>query len=312
MSIELIIVVFVMVSVLFVFIGIYRWMNQSSAINARLLNSPYAADTEKQRRRMMSPQVERRIARFSRMSRLERELLAADISLTIGEFVMIRIGLTLAGFVLGRLISGYLLGGLLLAILGWVGPGIYLGMQKNKRAKAFREQLPDMLNLLVSSLRAGYGLLHACNVVKDEMADPIGKEFGRVIRETSLGYSIDEALDHMVVRVNNDDFSLIVTAIHVQNEVGGSLATVLETISKTIRERIELQGDIRVLTAQQRMSGWILSMLPFGLATILMLINPDYVMELFQPGWIRIIPTIAIILIILGNIVMRQLMKIEV
>lgn len=312
MNIELVVVAFVMLSVIFVFIGIYRWMRQASEINDRLLSLPDTVGTEKHQRRTVSQHVERGIARFSSMSRLERELLAADISLTVGEFVMIRIGITFAGFMLGRLISGYLLGGLLLAIVGWIVPGIYLGMQKSKRSKAFREQLPDMLNLLVSSLRAGYGLLHACNVVKEEMPDPIAKEFSRVIRETSLGYSIDEALDHMVLRVDNDDFGLIVTAIHVQNEVGGSLATVLETITKTIRERIELQGDIRVLTAQQRMSGWILSLLPFGLATILMLINPDYVMELFQPGWIRIVPTIAIILIVLGNIVMRQLMRIEV
>ncbi|MEZ4706240.1 MAG: type II secretion system F family protein [Caldilineaceae bacterium] len=312
MNIGLAIVVFVMLSVLFAFMGIYRWMHQNSEINDRFLNLSGSTEPDKQRRRMVSHGLERRITRFSNMSRLERELLAADISLTIGEFVIMRMGIAVVGFVLGRLISGYLLGGLLLATVGWLIPGIYLGMQKNKRAKAFSEQLPDMLNLLVSSLRAGYGLLHACNVVKDEMPDPIAKEFSRVIRETSLGYSLDEALDHMVVRVNNEDFGLIVTAIHVQNEVGGSLAAVLQTISKTIRERIKLQGDVRVLTAQQRMSGWILSMLPFGLATILMLLNPDYVMELFQPGWIRIIPATAIILIIIGNVVMRQFMKIEV
>lgn len=312
MDLGLIVVLFVMLSVLFVFMGIYRWARQANEVNERLLRLSDPVVTDKQRRGMMSQSLNRHISGFSSTSRLERELLAADVSWTVGEYVMIRLGLAAGAFLIGRLISGYLLGGLLLAVVGWMVPAFYLSMQKSKRAKAFSEQLPDMLNLLISSLRAGYGLLHACNVVKDEMPDPISKEFSRVIRETSLGYGLDEALDHMVIRVNNEDFGLVVTAIHVQNEVGGSLATVLDTISKTIRERIKLQGEIRVLTAQQRMSGWILSMLPFGLATILMLINPDYVMELFQPGWIRIIPATAIVLIIIGNIVMRQMMKIEV
>jgi tight adherence protein B len=168
-----------------------------------------------------------------------------------------------------------------------------------------------MLNLLVGSLRAGYGLLHACNVVKDEMPSPISTEFSRVIKEVSLGFSINSALDHMVDRLNDEDLSLIVTSIHVQNEVGGSLADVLDSISGTIRERIKIKGQIRVMTSQQRATGWMLTGLPFATGTFLMMINPEYMMEMFQPGWPLLIPAGAVFMVILGNLGMKWAMKIE-
>ncbi len=132
-----------------------------------------------------------------------------------------------------------------------------------------------------------------------------------MLRETALGFSIGDALDHLVERVQNDDLALIVTAIHIQNEVGGSLAEVLETISQTIRERIQLKGEVNALTAQARITGSILTALPFLVGTALMLLNPEYMMGIFQPGWPLIIPTAAVIMVIFGNILMRKLTQIE-
>ncbi len=225
--------------------------------------------------------------------------------------MLIRFGLTALLFLLGWLISRNLLGGLLLSGFGWMAPGLYLKQAQTKRAADFATQLPDMLNLLVGSLRAGYGLLHACNVVKDEMPNPIGAEFARVIKEVSLGFSVTTALDHMVDRLKDEDLSLIVTAIHIQNEVGGSLADVLESTAATIRERIKLKGQIRVMTSQQRATGWVLTALPFAAGTFLMLLNPDYMMEMFQPGWPMLIPLSATVMVILGNMTMRMVMKVE-
>jgi tight adherence protein B len=144
------------------------------------------------------------------------------------------------------------------------------------------------------------------------MPDPMATEFDQVLKETMLGYSITDALDHLVERMNNEDLELVVTSIHIQNEVGGSLADVLETISGTIRERIRILGEIKAMTGQQRMTGWMMTLMPFGLALVMMLINPGYMMGLFQPGWTLLIPISAVIMIVIGNIVMRMVVKIEV
>jgi len=307
----LLVPLFITIAVFFIFAGIHRWLRQQSEVERRLTAAFGGDDIELRRRNAISTQVNQKLGRLSIAARLERQLAAADIKITAPEFLMIRFGLTALLFALGWLISDYMIGGLLLSGFGWIGPGMYLKHRQAKRSRDFASQLPDMLNLLVGSLRAGYGLLHACNVVKDEMPDPIAAEFHRVIKEVSLGFSINSALDHMVERLDDEDLSLIVTSIHVQNEVGGSLADVLATISETIRERIKLKGQIRVMTSQQRATGWVLTGLPFATGTFLMMINPEYMMEMFKPGWPIFIPIGATVMVVLGNIVMRWVMQID-
>lgn len=303
--------IFTTIAVLFIFAAIHRWLRSASEVERRLTAAFGNDDIELRRRNVISDQVNAKLGRLSMAARLERQLAAADIKISAGEFLMIRFGLIVTLLLLGWMISGYLIGGMLLSIFGWVAPGMYLKHYQAKRSRDFATQLPDMLNLLVGSLRAGYGLLHACNVVKDEMPSPISSEFNRVIKEVSLGFSINSALDHMVDRLNDEDLSLIVTSIHVQNEVGGSLADVLESISGTIRERIKIKGQIRVMTSQQRATGWVLTGLPFATGTFLMMINPDYMMEMFKPGWPLLIPVVAFIMVIMGNLGMRWAMKID-
>lgn len=301
----------IMVAVFFVFAAIYRWLRASNELDRRLSASLGTEDVELRRRQALSRQVNQKIGRLSMAARLEQQLAAADIKISAPEFLMIRFGLTAALFFLGWVISGYLVGGVLLGAFGWIGPVFYLNHYQAKRTRDFANQLPDMLNMLVGSLRAGYGLLHACNVVKDEMPDPISSEFNRMLKEVSLGFSITAALDNLANRMNDEDLSLIVTSIHVQNEVGGSLADVLDTIAETIRERIKLKGQIRVMTSQQRATGFMLTGLPFATGTFLMMINPEYMMEIFKPGWPLLIPITAVIMVILGNITMTWLTKIE-
>jgi tight adherence protein B len=255
----LLVPIFTTIAVLFIFAAIHRWLRSSSDVERRLTAAFGNDDIELRRRNVISDQVNAKLGRLSMAARLERQLASADIKISAGEFLMIRFGLMITLLLLGWVFSGYLAGGLLLSLFGWIGPGMYLKQAQANRSRNFAAQLPDMLNLLVGSLRAGYGLLHACNVVKDEMPSPISTEFSRVIKEVSLGFSINSALDHMVDRLNDEDLSLIVTSIHVQNEVGGSLADVLDSISGTIRERIKIKGQIRVMTSQQRATGWMLT-----------------------------------------------------
>ncbi len=307
----LLVPIFTTIAVLFIFAAIHRWLRSSSDVERRLTAAFGNDDIELRRRNVISDQVNAKLGRLSMAARLERQLASADIKISAGEFLMIRFGLVITLLLLGWVFSGYLAGGLLLSLFGWIGPGMYLKQAQANRSRNFAAQLPDMLNLLVGSLRAGYGLLHACNVVKDEMPSPISTEFSRVIKEVSLGFSINSALDHMVDRLNDEDLSLIVTSIHVQNEVGGSLADVLDSISGTIRERIKIKGQIRVMTSQQRATGWMLTGLPFATGTFLMMINPEYMMEMFQPGWPLLIPAGAVFMVILGNFGMKWAMKIE-
>ena len=301
----------IMIAVFFIFIALYRWLRESSEVERRLSASLGTEDIEMRRRQALSRHVNQKLGRTSMAARLEQQLISADIKISAAEFLMIRFGITAVLFILGWALSGYIPGGILLSIFGWIAPGFYLNHYKTKRARDFATQLPDMVTMLVGSLRSGYGLLHACNAVKDEMPNPIGAEFSRVIKEVSLGFSITNALDGMVERMNDEDLALIVTSIHVQNEVGGSLADVLDTIAGTIRERIKLKGQIRVMTSQQVATGWMLTGLPFATGTFLMMLNPEYMMEMFKPGWPLAIPITATFMVILGNITMRWLMKID-
>lgn len=302
----------IMGAVFAIMVGFYRWLAWTREVEARLQASLKPVEAEMSSRTRLADRMTKRLSRMSFGERLEHQLTAADSNMSVGEFVMIRLALMLWAFVIGWLISGQPVAGLLLSGFGWVAPGIWLSSKKNRRAKAFGEQLPDMLTMLTGSLRAGYGLLYAISVIEKEMPEPIATEFGRVLKETALGYTLSDALDHLVTRVQNDDLELIVTAVHIQSEVGGSLADVLETISRTIRERIQLKGQIRAITSQQKMTGTVLSALPFIMGTLLFLLSPDYMSGILQPGWPMLIPVVAGVLVVLGNIVMNQVTRIDI
>lgn len=308
----LLIPLFVILTVLFIASAIYRQLAADNQMQQNVYTSLGINPDAEGTKGKLSKNLDKRLTKLSMAGKIEQKLIAADSKMTVAEYVLSRAGFGFAAFLIGWLVSGYVLGGLLLGGIGSVLPAVQLNRQIKKRGLQIEEQLPDMLSLLTGSLRAGYGLLHACRVVQQEMPQPISTEFSRVVKETSLGISLPQALDHMVDRVKNEDMEMMVTAIHIQNEVGGSLAEVLEVITHTIRERIELRGEIRSMTAQQRMTGWMLSLLPVGVGTALMMISPDYMMEIFQPGWPLLIPIGAVIMIIIGNILMRILMKIEV
>lgn len=303
------------IAVVAVFMGIHHYALQAQELEDRFEQSVVVAPAgsgEAKPRRRLKEKLEAWVSGASFASRTRARLASANLKLTVAEFMLVRLGLTIVAFVAGWAISRQMLGGALLAILASALPNWYVRHLQAKRLQAFQEQLPDVLSLLVSSLRAGHGLLQAINLVMQEMPSPTSEEFGRVRREVNLGFPMSEALGHLVERIKSDDLELVVTAVNIQHEVGGNLAEILDTISETIRERVRLLGEIRVMTSQQRLTGTVLTGLPFLLGTILMLLNPDYMMSMFQPGWPMLIPIATVIMMIMGYFLMQRMLHLDV
>ncbi len=242
---------------------------------------------------------------------LNLQLARANWPITVQEFLVMRFGATLAGLLLGWLFSRALLSGLGLAMIAYLIPGILLQRSTSRRQAGFTKQLTDVLVLLTGAVRAGYSLLQAMEVVVREMKPPASEEFGRVVREVGLGVRLPEALQNLALRAQNADLDLVVTAIDIQYQVGGNLAAILTAITETIRERIRLFGEIRVLTTQQRYSSYILSILPVVVGAIMFLINPNYMSRLFQRDAICF-PIGSVIGIVVGYVVIQRIAKIEV
>ncbi len=280
--------------------------------------------TEQQKEEMKNQQLynpiytwlNRRVERSSYGSRIARSLARADLKMKPGEYIML-----LLLVALGVGVVGYFLGGksILLAIVGVVFgfflPGIYVKRQQSKRLIKFNDQLGDMLNLMVNGLRAGYSTAQAMEAVSRELPAPICDEFRRVIQEMQLGISMEQSLDNLLRRIPSDDLDLVITAINVQREVGGNLAEILDTISYTIRERVRIKGEIRVLTSQVMYSGRFLSLMPLILILILYVLNRDYMMEFFKPenvpcGYIAL--GVGALMIIIGYFAMNKIADIEV
>jgi tight adherence protein B len=243
----------------------------------------------------------------------------ADVPLTATEFALIVLAAVMLGVLVGVLRLGPFIGPALgplvgLALGGVFGavPVAYLRFRAARRQRLLTEQLPDVLTLLVGSLRAGVGLAQALTTLVAEVHPPAKTEFGRVMRAVGLGMPIQGALRDMAARVGSDDLDLIVTAIVAQYEMGGNLAETLETISETVRDRINLLREVRVLTAQQRFTGYVLAVLPLITGVLIFVINPSYMSRLFEPGWVRLLPIGAVLLQLIGFLVMRRIVDIEV
>ncbi|MEA2676471.1 MAG: tight adherence protein [Chloroflexota bacterium] len=258
-------------------------------------------------------------------SNLARELARADLALKPTEFLAIRagamLGLPLLLIILSPLIS------LLSSPIAWIGgfligywlPKFWLGRRKGKRLKAFNSELSDTIMLLANSLRAGSSFLQAVEMIVRETRPPISTEFARVIREVNLGLPLDEALSNLQRRVRSDDLDLMTTAIAIHHTVGGNLAEILDSIAFTIRERVRIKGEIRTLTAQQRMSGYVVGFLPIALVLLLSVIAPTFMAPMLQkPPELLGLPAGMFILagggfmMLIGFILIRRIVDIEV
>lgn len=257
------------------------------------------------------PRLNRLMSGYGLGEKLAKDLMRADVPLTAAEFALMIFLLSVAAFVLGlwRLNA---IAGVLLAAVTLFGPVIYLKFRQARRSAAFVAQLPDLLTLLVGSLRAGYGLAQAIELVSREVAEPARKEFARVVRATGLGLPLQRALEGVADRIDSDDLDLMVTAINVQYEMGGNLSIVLDTISDTIRQRVRVLREVSALTAQQRLTGTILALLPIGLGLAIMVLQPSYFAPFFEPGWPRMMPIVAVVMMVFGYLIIQKILDIKV
>ena len=262
--------------------------------------------------------VNRRVESSSIGDRISKNLARADLKFKSGEFIAFIFILasslgTLAFLFTGSTLPARTLSAALGVGFGIAAPIIYLKSQQGKRLSKFSGQLPDMLNLVVNGLRAGYSTMQALEAVSKEMPPPISDEFRRVVQEMQLGIPMDKALDNLIRRIPSDDLDFVITAINVQREVGGPLAEILDTIAFTIRERIRIKGEIRVMTSQVVMSGRILSGVPFFVFVLLWFINQDYMGEFFKNivcGGTAL--AVGLIMIAVGYFIMMKIADIEV
>jgi tight adherence protein B len=260
-------------------------------------------DEEARRLSRLTEGLNRVIERRSFGARIANQLAQASVRLTVAEYLILNLAsILLCGALAYLIFRNFLfIGGL---VLGFFLPRIILRIMRARRLRRFNDQLGDAINLMVNSLKAGYSMPIAMETVANDMPAPIAEEFRRVVIEIGLGVALDNALNHMLRRVHSQDLDLMITAISVQHEVGGNLAEILDTISYTIRERVRIQGEIKTLTAQGEITGYVLSALPFVLTTVLFLLNREYMS--------RIMSGVAITIIIIGFIIMRRVVRIEI
>lgn len=217
------------------------------------------------------------------------QLARADLKLTVAEYFALHIISGLGVFLVSWfIIFGNPIAGAAAGIAGVFIPRFYVARKQGQRLRAFEGQLPDTIALWVNALRSGYSVLQAMEAISREAPEPTATEFRRVVQEVQLGVSMESALAHLLNRMPSDDMDLVNTAVNIQREVGGNLAEILDAIAHTIRERIKLKGEIRVLTSQGRITGWLISLLPIILTIFLMVVSPGYMGGLVENrmcGW---------------------------
>ena len=249
--------------------------------------------------------------RSGHLERIELAIESAGMRWRPGEVIVASAGLALAG---GALLGS--LGGPLWALIGAVGggfaPTLYIRRTAATRKQAFYEQLSDVLLLLSGALKAGYSLQQAVAAVGEDAKPPASEEFRRAMAEVRLGASLDDALEALARRSRMVDLEWSVLAIQIQREVGGNLAEILETIAGTIRERERLRRELRTLTAEGRLSGWVLGLMPFAIGSFLALRSPEYLEPLYQTGKGLAMVSVSAALLVVGTLWMRKIVKVEV
>jgi tight adherence protein B len=244
--------------------------------------------------------------------RLDAELEAAGVSVRSGEFVVLSVGAALVGVVLGAATLRHPLLALLVGAVSGAAPSIALRVAMKKRSEKLREQLPDVLTIMASSLRAGHSFMQSLDTVAKEISQPAATEFQRVVAEIRLGRSTDDALEALATRVGSDDFKWAVLAVNIQREVGGNLAEILDNVADTLRERATMRRQVRVLTAEGRLSAWVLAILPMAIAAYMFVVNPKYIGVLFTDRRGMIMLGSALVLLVGGILWMRKIVDIDV
>lgn len=244
--------------------------------------------------------------------KLQVKISSAYWEISDTEFILVRIIVTVLGFLLGWLIPGNILGGIFLGGIALLIPPILLDQAITRRQRKFHEQLLDALVMVKGAVQAGYSLMQALDMMVEQVNEPSASEYGRVLREVRFGIPLEQALLNLSERMENDDLQIVVTAIIINSQVGGNLSTVLEATISTIRDRLHLFGEIRSLTAYARFVGNFLSLVPFITGVVVFLITPDYFEPVKTELFTQAAFVVALIGVIIGNILIRRLVRIRV
>ncbi len=307
------------IGILAIFIGVYFTVIENTLVEQRLREYTQATTLSNKpangggtAKSPLGDRLERSFRSNSMGRNLALSLERADLKMTPSEFMaltaIIIVAIAFVSIVLLNRPAVALIG----VVVGFYGPRFWLYRRKLGRIRSFNNQLADGIGLMSSSLRSGYSVAQSFELVARDARAPLSIEFARVNREVNLGISPNDALGNVLTRVPSEDFDLLVTAVNIQREVGGNLAEILDSIADTIRDRVKLLGEVRVLTSQQSLAGYVVSLLPVLLGAGLFAINPRYMMGMFSSffGWIAL--GCASIGIIAGFFIMRKIVDIKV
>ncbi|KKK92175.1 hypothetical protein LCGC14_2705570, partial [marine sediment metagenome] len=202
--------------------------------------------------------------------------------------------------------------GIVAGVVGYMLPAFYVRMRITRQVRKFNDQLADMLTMVANSLRAGFGLLQALELAAEQSQPPMSTELYRLLRDTRMGSPIETALESMGERVGSYDLDVVITAILIQRSVGSNLSEVLEKVAHTIRERARIQGEINTLTAQKKLSGVVIALMPPAVVLMMMAVSFDYMSVLFTDPVGRFLLLVAIVLDIVGILIIKRIVSVDI
>ncbi len=249
------------------------------------------------------------------LERIDRSLRLADSQLKPIDFLAIRVAMAGLGFAVPYLFVGGVLGLLIAvaaALFGYQAPQIWLHRREQSRAKKLEDQLPEALTMISNSLKAGFGLLQSLDLAAEQLEHPVATELGQTVHETNVGSSIDKAFLDLSERCDSYDLDLVVTAVLVQRASGGNLAEILSTVAETMRERVRIRNEIVTLTAQQKLTGIVIGLLPVGVGLLFLVASPEYISPLFTETIGKVMLGGAVVLESVGIMVIQRILDIDV
>ncbi|MBI5949808.1 MAG: type II secretion system F family protein [Chloroflexi bacterium] len=241
-----------------------------------------------------------------------QDLERAGLTLNVREYFVLRLVIGLVAAALGMSLLPVPQLGLVAAPLGYLLVGVWVRRRIASRRRKLESQLVEMLQMLSSGLRAGFGLQQSLDAAAEQLPAPLTVELRRTMRDMGMGASIEQALTALNERIGSPDFDIVITAMLIQRAVGGNLAEILENVAHTMRERERIKGEIRTLTSQQRMTGYVIGGIPVGLTVVFFLISPEFISLLFTDKLGHMMVAGAVVLETMGFLVIRKIVNIEV
>lgn len=256
--------------------------------------------------------IDQLIEKKTLVQKMILEFQKADLKLRYSEYVGLYAICTIVPGIIGFMLTKTPQGFFMLGLPGIVIPRFYVKFRQFQRIKKIDAQLVDALILISNSLKSGYSFLQGMELVAEEAPHPISAEFRRMLRETNLGYPIEQALDGLTERVPSEDLDLVVTVVKIQRQIGGNLAEILDKIVHTIRERIRIKGEISTLTAQGKLQGIILTLMPPAMCMGIYMMNPEFMMPLFTTTMGKSMLAGAFVLQMIGGFFIKKIVEIKV